>query len=133
MGYLEDGRVIDDTLIEEPLQVQVGETLSFIKKHIRKEYIVRDLEKMEIWEYSLESVREALVNAILHRDYFSTSPITVKIGDFGIIVENSGKLPPPLSIEDLRREHPSIPRTPLISRVFFYMGYFEEWGHELLE
>jgi len=128
IGYAEGGKIVDEALIEGPLQVQLEEAMSFIRKHIRKGYVVKGLERVETWEYPLESIREALVNALLHRDYFSNSHISVRIDEFGITVENPGELPPPLEIEDLSREHPSIPRNPLISRVFFYMGYFEEWG-----
>lgn len=128
IGYFRGDEALDEAVIEGPIQRQVEEAMRFVQKHIGKGYSVKGLERVEAWEYPLEAVREALVNAVLHRDYFSTSPISVRIGDFGIIVENPGELPPPLEIEDLSREHPSIPRNPLISRVFFYMGYFEEWG-----
>jgi ATP-dependent DNA helicase RecG len=128
VGYLEGEKTVDEALIEGPLQVQIEEAMDFIKKHIKKGYVIKGLERIESWEYPLESIREALVNAVLHRDYFLTSPTSVKVGEFGIIVENPGELPPPLEIEDLSREHPSIPRNPLISRAFYYMGYFEEWG-----
>ncbi|MGB9718803.1 MAG: RNA-binding domain-containing protein [Thermoproteota archaeon] len=128
IGYVEGDKMVDEALIEGPLQVQLEEAMSFIQKHIRKGYVIKGLERVESWEYPLESVREALVNALLHRDYFSNSHISVRIEESGIIVENPGELPPPLEIEDLSREHPSIPRNPLISRAFFYMGYFEEWG-----
>ncbi len=128
IGYFEGEKVLDETLIEGPLQVQVEKATDFIKGCMRKGYTIKGLERIENWEYPLDVVREVLVNAVLHRDYFSYSPVTVKIGEFGIIVENPGELPPPLKIEDLQREHPSIPRNPLISRAFYYMGYFEEWG-----
>ncbi|MCX8183811.1 MAG: putative DNA binding domain-containing protein [Crenarchaeota archaeon] len=128
IGFLENDKIVDEALIEGPLQVQLEEAMAFIQKHIRKGYVVKGLERVETWEYPLESIREALVNALLHRDYFSSSHVSVKIGESGITVENPGELPPPLEIEDLCREHPSIPRNPLISRAFFYMGYFEEWG-----
>ena len=128
IGYFEGENVLDETLIEGPLQIQVESALDFIKGHIRKGYIIKGLERIERWEYPLEAIREALVNAVLHRDYFSPSSIRVKVGEFGITVENPGELPPPLKIEDLSKEHPSIPRNPLVSRAFYYMGYFEEWG-----
>lgn len=128
IGYFKNEEILDEAVIEGPIQRQVEEAMKFIQKYIGKGYLVKGLERVETWEYPLEAIREALVNAVLHRDYFSNSPISVKVGDFGIIVENPGELPPPLEIEDLSREHPSIPRNPLISRVFFYMGYFEEWG-----
>ncbi|MGC8831624.1 MAG: RNA-binding domain-containing protein [Thermoproteota archaeon] len=128
IGYFRNDEVLDEAVIEGPIQAQVEEAMRFIQRHIGKGYVVKGLERIETWEYPLEAIREALVNAVLHRDYFSSSPISVKISDSGIIVENPGELPPPLEIEDLSREHPSIPRNPLISRAFFYMGYFEEWG-----
>lgn len=128
IGYAEGDKMVDEALIEGPIQVQLEEAMSFIQKHIRKGYVIKGLERIESWEYPLESVREALVNALLHRDYFSNSHVSVRIEESGIMVENPGELPPPLEIEDLSREHPSIPKNPLISRAFFYMGYFEEWG-----
>ena len=40
---------------------------------------------------------------------------------------NPGELPPQLTIGDLKKEHPSIPRNPKIARIFYLYGYMEEW------
>lgn len=41
---------------------------------------------------------------------------------------NPGKLPEELSIEDLKKEHSSYPRNPLIANVFYLAGFIERWG-----
>ena len=41
---------------------------------------------------------------------------------------NPGGLPFPLRLEELKREHPSIPRNRLIAEMFFYVGWIERWG-----
>ena len=127
-AYIRGGKIEDETLIEGPILRQVEEAMDFVKKHIRKSYIVTELERKEVWEYPLEAVREAIVNATIHRDYRSTSTTRLKITEKGITVENPGELPPPLKPSDLKKEHPSIPRNPRIARTFYYWGYFEEWG-----
>ena len=61
-----------------------------------------------------------------------TSPIYIKIYDDRIEIENPGELPPQLTIEMLKREHPSIPRNPLIAEAFYLWGYIEKWGEGTL-
>lgn len=75
------------------------------------------------------SVREALINAIYHRDYSAYSgSITLAIFDDRLEIWNNGKLPKPLKLEDLLGEHGSWPRNKLIANVFYSMGLVETWG-----
>ena len=75
------------------------------------------------------AVREALVNALCHRDYSQkSSHITVAIFDDRLEVWNSGLLPSTLQIGDLKKQHRSVPRNRLIANVFYDRKYFDGWG-----
>lgn len=75
------------------------------------------------------ALREALVNAICHRDYAQAGgSVSLAIYDDRLEVWNEGTLPQGLSIEDLKQDHPSRPRNPLIAEVFYRRGFVERWG-----
>ena len=85
------------------------------------------LHRIEGWEYPYEAVREALLNAIVHRDY-TGAPIQVSVYNDRLIVWNEGSLPENLTIEDLKRKHFSRPRNPILAGTFFKGGLIEAWG-----
>jgi len=128
MGVFEDNKIIDEGLARGSLFKQVEEAVAFTLKNLRKGFKIEGIERRDLWEYPEDVLREAIVNAVVHRDYRSTSPTYLKIYPDRIEVLNPGGLPKPLTVDDLRREHPSIPRNPYIARIFYYYGYMEEWG-----
>ena len=80
-------------------------------------------------QYVPEALREALVNAICHRDYSEPgASIGVAIFDDRLEVWSYGRLPGGLTTDQLRRNHPSIRRNELIADVFYRRGYIEKWG-----
>ena len=111
-GALRNDEKIDEETIYGNIIEQVEKAVSFIKRNIKKTYKIEMLERKDIWEYPIEALREAIVNAVIHRDYFMTSPTYIKIYEDKIIIQNPGELPPPLTVEMLKKEHPSIPRNP---------------------
>ena len=80
------------------------------------------------YEYPELAVREAIVNAVAHRDYASNASVQVMIFADRLEVWNPGALPPSLTPEGLRRPHPSLPRNPLISEPLFLARYIEKAG-----
>lgn len=83
----------------------------------------------EIWDYPLPAIREALLNALIHRDYFKHNVQTqVKIYDDHIWFYNTGGLPQGITLEQLTGPHPSVPRNPLIVHIFYLAGLIEEIG-----
>lgn len=108
---------------------QVDKALGFILEHISmKVYLVGRPEREERYEYPPDALREAIINAICHRDYASVGHIQIRIFDDRIEVWNPGLLPEPLTIEDLKKKHKSIPRNPLIAKCFFLIKLIEQWG-----
>ncbi|MBU2635775.1 MAG: hypothetical protein KJ963_01620, partial [Bacteroidetes bacterium] len=85
-------------------------------------------EREEIWEYPQEALREAIINAICHRDYEDPGNVQVRIFDSRLEVWNPGVLPRDLKIKMLKRDHQSKPRNELIARCFYLIKYIEQWG-----
>lgn len=107
---------------------QREDALEFVKEHIKMEAKIVETERIERWEYPIEAIREAITNAICHRDYGIKSNVQVRIFDDRIEIWGCGLLPKPLTLEDLKKEHKSILRNPLIGKCFFLIKFIEEWG-----
>ena len=76
-----------------------------------------------------EAIREAVINAIIHRNYtISSGAINFAIYDNRIEIESYGELLPGLKIEELKVPHKSYLRNPRIANVFFRRGMIEQWG-----
>ena len=128
VGRFRGSEILDSVDAEGNLFEQVEGAVDAIKKHMSRRYVIKELVREEVWDYPLEAVREALVNAVMHRDYRMPEEVQIKVLDDRIIFWNPGGLPVGLSEEDLYREHPSKPRNRLIAEVFHLAGYVEKWG-----
>jgi len=110
----------------------VDKSIGFFQEHLRIQAKIKGLLREETWEIPLEALREAVINALIHRDYSDSSFIYIKIYDSQIVIANPGVLPSTLSIKDLYKEHESKLRNPLIARVFYYAGLIDAWGQGIL-
>ena len=96
--------------------------------------IIREVTKkqgrtVENYEISLDALKEALVNMIVHRDYRQGIKSTIEIRPSSIMFYNPGHLfSPTITIEGLRHSHPSKPGNKLLSKAFYLSGLFENWG-----
>jgi len=89
------------------------------------------LQRIEELEYPEPALREAILNAIVHKDY-KGSTIQFGVYDNKLILWNPGTLPDELNIEMLKVKHPSHPRNKNIAEVFFKAGYIEARGRGIL-
>lgn len=123
-------QILDDLMIETDLIGQVDEVIKFITRHISVRYEFEGKPKRkEIWEYPLEALREAVINAVVHRDYSISSNVQVEIYDDRIEIWNPGGLLPGITVEDLyKKEHKSVTRNKLIAQIFYDIGYIEKYG-----
>lgn len=88
-----------------------------------------DIRRENQPEYSLQALREGIVNAFAHRDYAAFSGgVVVSIFPGRIEIWNSGRLPDELSTSDLRRNHHSIPANPDIVHVLYLRNLMERTG-----
>ncbi len=73
-------------------------------------------------------IREAIVNAVAHRDYTSNGSIQVMLFRNRIEIWNPGELPHNLSLADLKTIHSSFPNNPLLADPLYLAGYIERLG-----
>jgi len=120
-----DMKVFSSSIID-----QTDKALSFVLEHIPMAawLVPGQVEREERYEYPPDAIREAIINAICHRDYEMQSNVQIRIFDDRIEVWGCGSLPEPLTPEDLKKKHKSILRNPLIGKCFFLIKFIEEWG-----
>ena len=80
------------------------------------------------YEIPQEVVAEAIVNAVVHRDYTSNASVQVMLFRDRLEVWNPGTLPPTLTLEKLRGPHASLPHNPLIAEPMYLTKYIERMG-----
>lgn len=109
----------------------LGEAMTFLRRHLPVAGRVQPglFERVDEPLFPPVALREALVNALCHRDYSRPGgSVSLAIYDDRLEIWNDGTLPPDLSVEDLKRDHQSFPRNPLIAEVFFKRNLVERWG-----
>jgi len=120
---------IGDRLIDGNLFRQMVEGEEAIKNFLGVRYEIKKLVREEIWDYPLPAIREALMNALIHRDYFRWNVQTqIKVFDDYIWFYNIGGLPEGITLDQLKEPHSSVPRNPLIVHIFYLAGLIEEMG-----
>ena len=80
------------------------------------------------YELPLNAVREAIVNAVCHRDYTSNGSVQVMLFRNRLEVWNPGQLPYGLTVNKLIVPHKSLPANPLIADPLFWAGYVDKVG-----
>ena len=101
-------------------------SFNFLKQHLRLEYIIRGAgPRQEVLEVPEEALKEALINSIVHRDYFERGTgIFVEIFDDRVEIYNKGKL-----LFDKRELGKiSISRNPILFDMFHRINLIEKAG-----
>lgn len=121
--------ITDDKWQKGNLFQQFEETIAILKQFISVRYEIKEIQREDIWDYPIPALREAVLNALIHRDYFNIANfILIKVYDDRIWISNPGGLPEGITVDELKRPHKSYVRNPLIARVFYLAGYIEHYG-----
>ncbi len=108
---------------------QADKTLDLLlTKYMRANISYEGITRVEKYPFPKNALREALLNAIVHKDYSSGVPIQISVYEDKIIFWNDGHLPENWTVKQLLEKHPSKPYNPLIANVFFRTGLIESWG-----
>jgi len=111
---------------------QVEKTMDLLfTKYLKAEISYEGLTRVERFDYPKEVIREALLNAVAHKDYSGGIPIQIKVYPDRLIFWNIGQMPDNWTMEQLMGEHPSLPYNPDIANAFFRSGHIESWGRGL--
>jgi ATP-dependent DNA helicase RecG len=126
------GKSSHDLLFQDIIETNIFDMPDRVIEILKMKYLIRPisysgLERQEPLEYPETALREAILNAIIHKEYLSTYTF-LRVYDDRLHLWNPGTLPEELSVEELRKDHSSYPRNRNIANVFFKAGYIESWG-----
>lgn len=121
------GPAVERTEYSGPLGKTLERCLQFITKHTKQFEVITGTTRDILPEYPTPVLREAVINALAHRDYnLVGATVDVTIWDDRIEIQSPGPLPGHITIENMRHEHFS--RNPRIMRVLKTMRLVEEYG-----
>jgi ATP-dependent DNA helicase RecG len=103
--------------------------MAFLFKHLSQSGKIVGFQKEEHLEIPAEALREALTNALCHRqlEKYNLTP-SIAVYDDRVEIENPGRLPFDLTPETIKSAHASYPYNPLIAEVLFKSSFLESWG-----
>jgi ATP-dependent DNA helicase RecG len=108
---------------------QIEKTMDILlTKYLRANIAYEGLTRTETYDYPEDALREALLNALIHKDYPSGVPVQISVYANMLWISNTGNLPKGWTVENLITKHKSIPANPDIAKTFFRAGYIEHWG-----
>lgn len=122
---------LDDAWFEGPLVKVFTALIERIAAHVRVQayFAPGEHTRQDRFNYSIEALREGIVNALAHRDYAGFSGgASVSVYPNRIEIWNSGRLPREIKVGDLKRPHPSIPTNPDIAHVLYLRRLMERVG-----
>lgn len=99
-----------------------------ITKYFHAAVSYQGAARIERYPFPLDALREALFNALVHKDYSGGTPVQISISPDKLVIYNEGELPKNWTVEKLQQKHPSKPFNPEIANAFFRAGYIESWG-----
>ena len=103
--------------------------MAFFFKHLSLSGKIVGFTREEKLEIPAEALREALTNALCHRQFHNTSSsVGIAIYDDRVEIENAGHLPDELTVETIKQSHHSFPQNPTIADVLFKTTFLENWG-----
>ena len=120
--------VIDRKIFNKGLFENFNKARVYLQEHLNVRYEYReDWKREDIYELPLNALREAVVNSLMHRDYFITGAnICVSIFDDRVEITSPGGLPKPLTKKDLGKL--SVRRNKIIADLFSRLDYVEKLG-----
>jgi len=103
--------------------------MSFFFKHLSLSGVIKGLKREEHLEIPVSALREALINALCHRQYhIPGDSISIGIYDDRIEIINPGRFPNNLTPDTIKLPHESHPYNPIIANVLYLSTYLESWG-----
>ncbi len=119
--------VLDKKTFEGDIITNIDDAITFLKKHLNLSYEITEMQRKEKLELPEVALREAVVNAVAHRDYFEKGAnVMVEIFNNRVEISNPGGLPKGLKPEDFGKR--TLARNPLIASLLLRAKYIEKLG-----
>ena len=119
-------QILDRCDFHGDIYSMIDETMAWILSKINVELVIKKLKREERPELPQEAIREAVVNALAHRDYLSTANVQVYLFSDRLEIVSPGGLPAGMTESDLGVK--SIPRNPLLFKLLYRMDAVEHIG-----
>ncbi len=113
-------RFLDNLAVDGPVPEMIQVAYAAFQRNMRRRSIITGLGRQDVWEYPETALREALVNALAHRDLSSASlgtPVQVEMYPDRLVIRNPGGLYGPVGVDDLGVEHISSTRNEVLLRL----------------
>lgn len=122
--------IIDDRQFTDTLLEVVEQSMKFIVSYISVAFeFDGSIQRKERFAYPLPALREALLNAVIHRNYTDGSDIQIKIFDDKISIFSPGTFYGGISVADIQSDnYRSSLRNKLVAEAFYLTGSIEKYG-----
>lgn len=125
----DDDELVFQDEIHGPLMLQVDKVMELLTtKYLFYAISYNRTHRTEKLQYPEEALREAVLNAIVHKDYASGQPIQISVYPDHLVFWNPGQLPLNWTVKKLFEKHSSQAFNLLIANAFFRSGDIEAWG-----
>ena len=131
LGYFRsDAEILYHDDIHGDLFTQVSKTMDLLfTKYLKALISYKGLYRVETYPVPKNALREAVLNAVIHRDYSTGSPVQIRVYDDKIMLRNTCRLPEGWTVKDIAKKNQSRPHNPYIAKTFFLANMVEAWGH----
>ena len=123
-------RILDKREFHGDIYSMIEDVMAWILSKINIEYIIKHVKREERPELPEEAIREAVVNALAHRDYRSSANVQIYLFTDRLEIVSPGGLPAGMTEADLGMK--SIPRNPLLFGILHRMEAVEKIGSGIL-
>jgi len=106
---------------------QLEETFDYLQLCNKNCAVINGLARKDYWDYPKDAVREALLNALIHRDYGFSGSIIINVNDNGMEFISIGGLLPGLTTEDIRNGISQL-RNKKLAEIFHRLNFIEAYG-----
>ena len=84
--------ILDKKEVDRGIVGNIEFAINYLKELVPVEFVIKGSKRIEYPDYSIDAYREAIVNAIIHRDYFESAEVAVEKLKNSIIINNPGGL-----------------------------------------
>lgn len=130
IGYFEtDAELIYQDEIHGSLLEQVDKIVELVYlKYMKAKIFYEGMQRIERYFVPGDALREAILNALCHKQYQSGVPIQISVYEDKLYIANCGCLPENWTLHNLMQKHASAPYNPNLAHVFYMAGFIESWG-----
>ena len=131
------GKDSEELKFQEPIEGNLVFLLDEVKNMLNYKFLTRPVDfegmhRIEGDEYPVAALREMLLNALVHKKYMGAA-IQIRVFDDRLSIWNEGVLPTGMTVENLKKEHNSVARNPVLADACFKAGYIDTWGRGTLK